>query len=111
MVSDVAAVAFLVSVCRSVALIFFSFLCFRCEHFAWISEFGSTNWIFSMLRRRGFPLCETPATLLLAPDSMCRLRFFRRWAFGPFDERRKQINWDRQKGRGVMLARNFLHRL
>jgi hypothetical protein len=40
MVSDVAAVAFLVSVCRSVALIFFSFLCFRCEHFAWISEFG-----------------------------------------------------------------------
>ena len=50
------------------------------------------------------------AALLLA-DSMCQLRFFRRWAFGPFDERRKQINWDRQNGRGVMLARNFLHRL
>ena len=32
-------------------------------------------------------------------------------SFGPFDERRKQINWDRQNGRGVMLARNFLHRL
>jgi hypothetical protein len=51
------------------------------------------------------------AALLIASDSMCRLPFFRRCAFGPFDERRKQINWNRQKGRGVMLARNFLHRL
>ena len=44
-------------------------------------------------------------------NSMCRLRFLRRWAFGPFDERRKQINWDRQNGCGLMLARNFLYRL
>jgi hypothetical protein len=36
---------------------------------------------------------------------------FRRLAFGPFDERRKQIKWHKQNGRGVMLARNFLHRL
>jgi hypothetical protein len=63
------------------------------------------------LRRRGFPLCETSLLYCRASDSMCRPRFFRRWAFGPFDERRKQINWDRQNGRGVMLARNFLRRL
>ena len=69
------------------------------------------NGIFSMLTRRGFPLCETSLLYCPSSDSMCRLRFFRRWAFGPFDERRKQINWDRQNGRGVMLARNFLHRL
>jgi hypothetical protein len=31
--------------------------------------------------------------------------------FGPFDQRRKKINWNRQNGRGVMLARNFPHRL
>jgi hypothetical protein len=59
----------------------------------------------------GFSFMRDFAGLLPASDSMCRLRFFRRLAFGPFDERRKQINWDRQNGRGVMLARNFLHRL
>ena len=62
----------------------------------------------ALLFRRGFPLCETS---LPASDSMCRLRFFGRLAFGPFGERRKQINWHRQNGRGVMRARNFLHRL
>jgi hypothetical protein len=63
----------------------------------------------SLSRTGGFPLCETSLLCRRASDSMCRLRFFRRWAFGPFDERRKQINWDRQNGRGLMLARNFLH--
>jgi hypothetical protein len=49
--------------------------------------------------------------LLLASDSMCRLRFFRGWVLGPLDERSEQIKWDRQNGRGAMLARNFFHRL
>ena len=48
------------------------------------------------------------AALLLASDSMCRLRFVRSSAFGPFGERRKQINWHRQNGRCAMLAGNFL---
>src|SRR5215472_17316103 len=42
---------------------------------------------------------------------MCQLGFFRRLACRPFDERHKQIKWHRQNGRGVMLARNFPHRL
>src|ERR1700719_2281531 len=59
MVSNVAAVAFLVSVCRSVALIFFSFLCFRCEHFAWISEFGSTSFLnFSISGDGSLPIAH-----------------------------------------------------
>jgi hypothetical protein len=34
------------------------------------------------------------AAVLLASDSMCRLRFFRRWALGPLDERaRAKDGW------------------
>jgi hypothetical protein len=63
------------------------------------------------LKTAGFSFMRDFAGLLPAFDSMCRLRFFGRLVFGSFNERRKQINWHGQNGRGVMLARNFLHRL
>jgi len=50
-----------------------------------------------------------PKSRLPESHSMCRLQFFRRLPLEPFDKRRKHINWDRQNGRGVMLARNLLH--
>jgi hypothetical protein len=83
-----------------------------------ISEVGSAR-LCDVCPLAYLPTARTVAGMLVIASLLCCSRLIRCAGYGTFgvwfsdlfNERRKQINWDRQNGRGVMLARNFLHRL